>query len=78
VSDNHFESPADLEVGGSWRAGRARWNRRAHRRTETLGDVETEGLKEKEGLPESPSPGRTYRNVARRWRFSAWLRDKSP
>lgn len=75
TGDQPFDSKADLEVAGSWRAGSARWQIRARTRTETLGDVETEELKEKERLPDSPAPGRTYRNVVRRWRFSAWLRD---
>jgi hypothetical protein len=64
-----------MEVGGSWRAARARWQARVPSRTETLGHVDTEELQEQTGLPDSPRPGRTYRNVSRRWRFSAWLRE---
>jgi hypothetical protein len=75
VSEERYLSPADIEVGGNWRAGSARWGARARQNTETLGDVETEELQEKERLPDSPPRDRTYHNVARRWRFSAWLRD---
>ena len=75
MSGERFEPPADLEVAGSWRAASARWRRVAGSRTEAAGDVETEELREGEGLPESPRPGRTYRNIARRWRLSVWLRD---
>jgi hypothetical protein len=70
-----FLSPADFEVGGSWRAGSARSHTRAPSRTETVGDVDTEELQEQTGLPDSPRRGRIYRNVMRRWRFSAWLRE---
>jgi hypothetical protein len=75
VSEERELSPADIEVGGNWRAGSARWGSRARQITETLGDVDTEELAEKEGLPDSPRRDRTYRNGARRWHFSAWLRD---
>jgi hypothetical protein len=75
VSEERELSPADIEVGGNWRARSARWGSQARQNTETLGDVDTEELGEKEGLPDSPRRDRTYRNVARRWRFSAWLRD---
>jgi hypothetical protein len=67
--------PADLEVAGGWRASSARWQARPRTRREAVGDVETEELTEREGLPELPPIGRTRRKVARRWRFSAWLRD---
>jgi hypothetical protein len=75
VSEERYLSPADLEVGGSWRAGSARWGTRARHNAESLGELDTEELQEKEGLPDSPRRNRAYRNVARRWRFSAWLRD---
>ena len=74
MSEDPFLSPADIEVGGSWRAASARWRARAPSQTETLGDVDTEELQEQKGLPDSPRPGRTYRDVSRIWRFSAWLR----
>ena len=75
MSEERELSPADIEMGGNWRAGSARWGSQGRLNTETLGDVDTEELAEEEGLPDSPRPDRTYRNVARRWRFSAWLRD---
>jgi hypothetical protein len=75
VSEERHLSPADFEVSGSWRAGSARWSTRADRQTEILGDVNTEELQEKQGLPDRPRRNRTYRQVARRWRFSTWLRD---
>jgi hypothetical protein len=78
VSDDPIESRADLEIAGEWRASSARWQTRGRRRTEILGDLETEELSEREGAPQAPRPGRTYRDVAGRWRFSAWLRDRMP
>lgn len=79
MSEERYLSPADLEVGGSWRARSARWRTRAERQTETLGELDTEELQEKEGLPDRPRRYRTYRDVAGRWRLSAWLRElKAP
>jgi hypothetical protein len=75
VSDDSYGPPADIEVGGSWRADSVRWQQHGRSDTETLGDVETEELREKAGLPDAPSRGHSYRDVARRWRFSTWLRD---
>jgi hypothetical protein len=74
VREEPFQAPADIEVGGSWRAASARWRARAPSHTETLGDLDTEELREKTGLPDSPRRGRKYRDVRRIWRFSAWLR----
>lgn len=75
MSEDRYLSPADIEIGGSWRAAIARWHTSAEAQTETLGDVDNEELQEKTGLPDSPRRGRTYRDVSRRWRFSAWLRE---
>jgi hypothetical protein len=69
--------PADLEIGASWSGARARWSRRANVRTILEGGPDTEELSEREGLPEHPATGRTYRNPARRWRLAAWLRERS-
>jgi hypothetical protein len=77
VSDDQASAPPDIEVGAEWRAGSARWQTRARTHSEAVGDVATETLTEKQGLPEVPQRGRSYRNVARRWRFSAWLRERS-
>jgi hypothetical protein len=75
VTEDQASAPPDLEVRAGWRAGSARWHAHARTRSEAIGDVVTETLTEKQGLPEVPRRGRTYRNVARRWRFSAWTRE---
>ena len=72
MSDDSYGPRADIEVSGSWRADSVHWQQHGRPETETLGDVETEELSRK---PDSPSRGHSYRNVARRWRFSTWLRD---
>ena len=74
MSDDRWVPRADIEVAGSWRADSARWRTPAHGHSESLGDVETEELNEREGLPDSPRRGRSYRSIARRWRLSSWLR----
>jgi hypothetical protein len=65
--------PADLEIGGSWRARSARWARTAEVRTRVSGDPNTEEMNERERLPERSDTGRTYHGSARRWHFAAWL-----
>jgi hypothetical protein len=74
VSEGHASPRPDIEVTGEWRAGSARWRTHARTHTEAMGDIATETLTEKHGLPEVPRRGRIYRNVARRWRLSVWLR----
>jgi hypothetical protein len=73
VSTSDRDAPPDLEIGGGWRAGRARWERRGRVEVRTTGDLGTEELNEYPAGPDAPEPGRSYRGVARRWRFSAWL-----
>jgi hypothetical protein len=75
MNDDRGSARADIEIAGSWRADRALWRTPAHSRSEALGDVESEELEEREGLSDPPTRGRTYRDVARRWRFSTWLRE---
>jgi hypothetical protein len=75
MTDDRCSTRADIEIAGSWRASRALWRTLADSEPEALGDVETEELEEREGVPDPPDRGRTYRDVVRRWRFSAWLRD---
>jgi hypothetical protein len=75
VSGGRDDRPADVEVGARWRAGSAPWRVRARTHTEAVGDVESEELRDTEGLPDSPQPGRPYRSAARRWHFATWLRE---
>jgi hypothetical protein len=75
MNEDGRSTPPDIEVAGSWRADRALWRAPARSRSEAFGDVETEELKEREGLSDPPTRGRPYRDVVRRWRFSAWLRE---
>jgi hypothetical protein len=75
MTDDRRATRADIEIAGSWRAGRAISRTLADSEPEALGDVETEELKEREGVPDPPKRGRTHRDVVRRWRFSTWLRD---
>jgi hypothetical protein len=70
--DNH--APPDLEVGGGWKAERARWQRRGRVEVRTTGDPETEEHNEKPAGPAVPEPDHAYRGAAHRWWFSAWLR----
>jgi len=73
VSKRPEEPAADLEIGGSWRARKARWRGRA--RAETRADeLETEEATEHPAGPDSPRMGRSYGPVERRWRFSGRLR----
>jgi hypothetical protein len=74
VTDTGGEPPPDLEIRAGWRARSARYRMTPQSRTEAIGDVESEELSEREHVPERVEPGRTYRNVVRRWRLSAWLR----
>jgi hypothetical protein len=69
------ERPPDLGIAGSWSARSARWSRQARVRTQVLGGPDTEELSEGQPPPGQSTKGRTYRDVARRWRFAAWLRD---
>jgi hypothetical protein len=63
--------PADFEVAGGLKAGRATWGRTGRVETRTTGDVETEELRARE--PEEPQPGRPYRNARLAWRLRARL-----
>jgi hypothetical protein len=67
------DTPADLEIGGSWQAGRARWSNNAEVRTRLVGEPSTEELGEGRGLPDRPLRQRSYRGVGRVWRLKAWL-----
>jgi hypothetical protein len=66
--------PADFEVAGGLRARSATWHRTARAEKHTTGDVETEELREREGAPDEPEPGRPYRNARLAWRLRARLR----
>ncbi|HEY1274696.1 MAG TPA: hypothetical protein VGF25_07290 [Thermoleophilaceae bacterium] len=76
MSEPPDERPPDLEIGGGWSAERAKWSRQATVRKGLTGQPDTEELNEKEGLPDRPAKGRSHQNVARRWRLSAWIRER--
>lgn len=65
MTEPRENAPADVEVGGRWRARRAERHRGARVETRTSGGVESEELRE--GVPDAPE--------GRRWRMRAWLRD---
>jgi hypothetical protein len=66
---------ADLEIAGAARWGEARWRTRPKSEKHAYGDVETEELSEREGIPEAPRPEVAYPGARLRWRFRARLRD---
>lgn len=67
------EVPTDLEIAGTVRAAKARWQRNARTTIVASDDLETDELTQRE--PDHPKRGRTYRNVRLVWRFRARLTD---
>ena len=63
--------PADLEIAGTVRAAKARWQQKAHTTTVPTDDLETEELRQRE--PDDPKRGRIYRDVRLIWRYRARL-----
>jgi len=69
---------ADVEISASYTAKSIRFKERTRARTriETAGDLDVEDLGEsgREGLPDEPEVGKTYRNVRGGKRIAARVR----
>jgi hypothetical protein len=72
---NPPEDPVpDLEARGSWTADSVRWRTVTRADVKTTGDLDTEHLREGEGVDANTAMNRAQRGITRRRRFSAWLR----
>ena len=70
------QQPPSVEIGGSARAKRMRFEQEPETRVRHRGDYDAETLNERENLPRQVEAGETYRDVTARWHTRVWLRDE--
>jgi len=70
------EQPPAVEIGGSARAKRLRFEQEPETRVRHRGDFYAEIVDERDNLPKQVEAGRTYRDVTVRWHTKVWPRDE--
>ena len=74
--DSDREQPPAVEIGGSARAERVRFEQEPETQVRHRGDFYAETLDKRDNLPRQVEAGETYRDVTVHWHTKVWPRDE--